>query len=201
MGCIACQAPLSIGFTRQENWSGKSFPSPGNLPDAGTKLASLASPALVGEFFSIWPKSLEFRHWKNSNIMGRTVQLLSHVWRFVTPWTAAHQASLPITNSQSLLKLTSIKSGCHPTISPSVITFSSSLQSFPSSGSFPMSDFASGCQSIGASASASVLPMNIYDWFPLVLTSWISLQSRGLSKASSNIIVQKYQFFSTQLSL
>ena len=77
---------------------------------------------------------------------------------------------------------------CHPTISTSVIPFSSHLQSFPASGSFPMSQFfASGGQSIGVSASASVLPMNIQDWFPLGWTGWISLQSKGLSRVFSNI--------------
>ena len=91
---------------------------------------------------------------------------------------------------------------CHPTVSSSVIPFSSHLQSFPASGSFPMSQFfTSGGQSIGASASASVLPMNIQDWFPLWLTSWISLQSKGLSRIFSTTTVQKHQFFDTQLSL
>ena len=91
---------------------------------------------------------------------------------------------------------------CHPTISSSVIPFSSCLQSFPASGSFLKSQFfASGGQSIGASASASVLPMNIQDWFPLGLTGLISLQSKGLSRVFSNTIVQKYQFFGAQLSL
>ena len=90
---------------------------------------------------------------------------------------------------------------CHPTISSSVIPFSH-LQSFPASGSFPMSQFfASGGQSIRASASASVLPMNIRDWFPLGLTVWISLQSKGLSRVFFNTTVQKHQFFGTQLSL
>ena len=90
---------------------------------------------------------------------------------------------------------------CHPTISSSVIPFSSSLQSFPASGSFPMSQFfAWGGQSIGVSASASVLPMNTQDWFPLGLTDWISLQSKGLSRVFSNTTVQKHQFFGTQLS-
>ena len=91
---------------------------------------------------------------------------------------------------------------CHPTVSSSVIPFSSHLQSFPASVSFPMNHFfTSGSQSIGASASASVLPMNIQDWFPLWLTGWISLQSKGLSRVFSNTTVQKHQFFSTQLSL
>ena len=90
---------------------------------------------------------------------------------------------------------------CHLTISSSVVPFSSHLQSFPASGSFPMSQlFESGGQSIGVSASASVLPMNIQDWFPLELTDWIPLQSKGLSRVFSNTTVQKHQFFSTQLS-
>ena len=91
---------------------------------------------------------------------------------------------------------------CHPTISSSVIPFSSCPQSFPASGSFPMSQlFASGGQSIGVSASTSVLLMNIQDWFPLGWTGWISLQSKGLWRVFSNTTVQKHQFFSTQLSL
>ena len=91
---------------------------------------------------------------------------------------------------------------CHPTVSSSVIPFSSRLQSFPASGSFPMSQFfTSGSQSIGVSASASVLPMNIQDWFPLGLTGWISLQSKGLSRVFSNTTVQKNQFFDPRLSL
>ena len=90
---------------------------------------------------------------------------------------------------------------CHPTISSSVIPFSH-LQSFPASGSFQMSQFfASGGQSIGASASASVLPMNIQDWFPLGWTGWISLLPKGLWRVFSNTTVQKHQFFSTQLFL
>ena len=99
------------------------------------------------------------------------VQSLSPVQLFATPWTAAFQTSLSITNSQSLLKLMSIESWCHPTTSSSVIPFSSRPQSFPASESFQMSQFfASGGQSIRASALTSVLPMNIQDWFPLGLT-------------------------------
>ena len=91
---------------------------------------------------------------------------------------------------------------CHPTISSSVVPFSSRLQSFLASVSFPMSQFfASGGQSIGASASASVLPTNIEGWFPLGLISFISLLSEGLSRVFSNTTVQKLQFFVTQLSL
>ena len=105
--------------------------------------------------------------WKTMMLqsMGFTsVQSLSRVQLFVTPWTAAHQASLSITNTRSLLKLMSIESVMPSTISYSVIPFSSHLQSFPASGPFQMSQvFASGGQSIGVSASASVLPMNIQD--------------------------------------
>ena len=89
---------------------------------------------------------------------------------------------------------------CHPTISSFVVPFSSCLQSFPASGSFPMSWlFVSGGQSIGA--SASVLPMNIQDWLPLGLTGLISLLFKGLSRVFSSTPVQKYQFFSAQPSL
>ena len=124
------------------------------------------------------------------------VQWLSCVWLFATPWTTAHQASLSVTNSQSLLKLISTESVMPSNHLILCVPFSSRLQSFPASGSFPMSQlFASGGQSIGVSASASVLPMNIQDWFPLGWTGWISLQSRGPSRVFSNTTVQKHQFF------
>ena len=90
---------------------------------------------------------------------------------------------------------------CHPAISSSVVPFSSYLQSSPASGSFPMSQsFTSDGQSIGVSAIASVLPMNIQCWFPLGVTGWISLHSKGLSRVFSNTTVQKHQFFGAQLS-
>ena len=91
---------------------------------------------------------------------------------------------------------------CHSTILSSVIPFSSCLQSFPASGSFKMSQFfASSGQSFGLSASASVLPMDIQDWFPLEWTGWIALQCKGLSRVFSNTAVQKHQFFCAQLSI
>ena len=91
---------------------------------------------------------------------------------------------------------------CQPTISSSVIPFSSCPQSFPASWSFPMSQlFASGAQSIGVSASTSVLPMNTQDWSPLGWTGWISLQSKGLSRVFSNTTVQKHQFGKTNTIL
>ena len=131
-----------------------------------------------------------------------SVQSLSRVRLFVTPWTAVRQASLSVTNSQSFLKLMSSES-----VMPSnhLILCRPLLfcpQSFPASGSFQMSQsFASGGQSIGVSASPSVLPVNIQDWFPLGWTGWISLQSKGLSRVFSNTTVQKHQFFGAQLSL
>ena len=124
-----------------------------------------------------------------------SVQSLSHFWLFVTPWIAARQASLSITNSWSLLKLMSIQPS-HP-----VVHFSSCPQSLPASESFPMSQlFAWGGQSTGVSALASVLPVNIQDWSPLGWTSWISLQSKGLSGVFSNTTVQRHQFFGAQPS-
>ena len=131
------------------------------------------------------------------HIQFSSVQSLSHVHLFVTPWTAACQASSSITNSRSLLKLMPIVSMMptnHLILCRPLLLLPSN---FPASGSFPMSQlFASGGESIGASASASVLPMNIQDWFPLGLTSWISLLSKGLSRVFSSTTVQKHQFFS-----
>ena len=132
--------------------------------------------------------------------MFSSVQSLSRARLFATPWTAAHQASLSITNSGSLLKCPSSQ-WCYPIISSSVVSLSSRLQSFPASGSFQMSKlFASSGQSIGVSSSASVLPMNFQDWFPLGWTGWISLPVKGLSRVISNTIdvMEKHQFFSAQ---
>ena len=218
----------------------------------------------TGKYLSILNKT-DYLNNKNEVLQSfSSVQLLSHVQLFATPWTAAHQASLSITNSQKVksesevaqLCLTlcnpvdcsppgssvhgilqerilewvaiSFSRGssqprdqtqvsriagrcfnlwptssnscplgrwCHPTISSSVISFSSRLQSFPASRSFPMRQFfASDGQSIGLSASVSVLPMNIQDWFPLGLTGFISLQFKALSRVLSNTTVQKHQF-------
>ena len=135
--------------------------------------------------------------WKLSS-----VQLLSCVQLFVTSWTSACQSSLSITNSRNLHKLTSITLVmpsnhlilCHPcllppSIFPSIMVFSNE------------SALRVRCQSIGVSASPSVLPMNIQDWFPLGLIGLMSFQSRGSSRVFSNTTVQKYQFFSAQLSL
>ena len=133
--------------------------------------------------------------------VSQSVQSLSRVRVFATPWIAVRQASLSITNSRSLLQLMPSSRWYHPAISSSVVPFSSCPHSLPASGSFPMSQlFTSGGQSTGVSASASVHPVNTQDWSPLEWTGWMSLQSKGLSRVFSNIIVQKHQFFSAQLS-
>ena len=133
--------------------------------------------------------------------MCGSVQSLSRVRLFVTPWVAAHQASFSITNSRSSLKLMSIESVmpsnhlilCCPLLLPPSI--------FPSIRIFQWVSSLPHGQSIGVSASTSVLLMNIQDWFPLGWTGWISLLSKGLSRISSHTTVQKHQFFSAQLSL
>ena len=130
-----------------------------------------------------------------------SVQWLSRVRLFVTPWTAAHRPPHPWLTLVVYSNSCPLSQWCHTTISSSVIPFSSCPQSFPASGSFQMSQFfATGGQSIGISASASVLPMNMQDWFPLGWTGWISLLSKGLSRILSNNTVQKHQFFGAQLT-
>ena len=159
----------------------------------------------------IWVLML-ITHWDRSLDSSRTglfkgypsssVQLLICVRLFVTSWTVVCQASLSITSIHNMLKLMSIKlvmpsshlNLCRPLcLLPSFLPGS---ETYPKSWFFP-----SGGQSIGVSASASILPMNIQNWFPLWWTSWISLQSKGLSRVFSNTTVQKHQFFSAQLSL
>ena len=135
-------------------------------------------------------------HW----VQFSSVELFSRVRLFAAPWTAAHPASLSITTSWSLLKLMSIESVmpsrhvilCHPLLPPSIFP---SIRVFSSESVLRIRQ-----PSIGVSASASVLPMNIQDWYPLGWTGWISLQSKGLSRVFSNTTVQKHQFFSAQLS-
>ena len=130
-----------------------------------------------------------------------SVKLLRSVWLFATPWTAARQASMSITNSQSPPKPMSIESVMPSNHLILCIPFSSYPQSFPASGTFQMSQlFTSGGQSIGVSASTSVFPMNTQDSSPLGWTGWI-LQSKGLSRVFSSTTVQKHQIFSVQLSL
>ena len=138
-----------------------------------------------------------YTHTHTHNGIFSSVQSSSRAQLFATPWIAAHQASLSITNSQSSPKLMSIELVmpsnhlilCHPLLLP---------QSLPASESSPMSQlFAWGGRSIQVSALASVLPKNTQDWSTLEWTSWISLQSKGLSRVFSNTTVQKHQFFNT----
>ena len=156
---------------------------------------------LLKTCFPIERKCLNNSVYKESkffSVQFSSVQLLSRVRLFVTPWIAAHQASLSIINSRSSLKLMSIKSGmpsshlilCYPLlllppIPPSIRVFSNESW---------------GGQSTRVSALASVLAMNTQDWSPLEWTGWISLQSKGLSRVFSNTTVQKHQLFSAQLS-
>ena len=137
-----------------------------------------------------------------SLVQFSSVAHFSRVWLFATPWIAACQASLSITNSQSLFKPMSIESVtpsnhlflCRPLLLLPPI--------FPSIRSFQISQFfPSGGQSIGAPASAPVLPTNVQGWSPSGWTGWISLQSKGLSGVFSNTTVQRHHFFGTQLSL
>ena len=131
-----------------------------------------------------------------------SVQSLSCVRLFATPWIVARQASFPSTTPGVHPNSCASSRWCHPAISSSAVPFSSCPQSLPASESFPMSQlFTSGGQSIGFSASASVLPKNTQGWSPSEWTGWISLQSKGLSRVFSNTTVQKHQFFGAQLSL
>ena len=151
-------------------------------------------------------------------ILFSSVQSLSHVRLYATPWTAAHQAFLsdsfqlhelqharlpcPTTTTGVYPNLCPLSRWCHPNISTSVVPFSFCPQFFSASVSFQISQlFASGGLSTGVSASTSVVPMNTQDWSPLGWTGWISLQSKGLSRVFSNTTVQNHQFFGAQLSL
>ena len=142
-------------------------------------------------FFSPWlPKVIQFSSVAQSCQTLRPLGLKHIRFPCPSPTPRAYSNSCPLSR------------WCHPIISASVVRFSSCLQSFPASGSFQMSQFlTSGGQRIGLSASASVLPMIIQDWFPLGLTDWISLLSQGLSRVFSNATVQKHQFFGTQFRL
>ena len=194
-------------FSRQEYWSGLPFPSPGDLPDPKVKPGY---PALADGFFITEPPGKPhsvldqkilisqffvcycFSQFSRSVMSSSLWPLESQHARppCPSPTPGVHSNSCPLSQ------------WCHPTISSSVVPFSSRLQSFPASGSFLMSQFfTSGGQSTGISASASDLPMNTQDWSPLGWTGWISLQSKGLSRVFSNTRVQKHQFFSTQPSL
>ena len=201
---IACQDPLSLEFSRQKYWSGLPFSSPGDLPNPGIKHGS---PALQADSLSSEPpgNSLQCHPWAFQNEYSVQFSLVTQLCpTLCNPMDCNTPGFLPCPLPTPRACSNSCPSSrwCHPTISSSVVPFSSCLQSFPASRSFPRSQFfTSGGQSIGDSASASVLPINIQDWFPLRLTGLISLQSKKLSRDFSNTTVQKHQFFGTQLSL
>ena len=169
-------------FSRPEYWSGWSTPSPGNIPDPGIEAVDINSPQIK---FSL----VQF----SRSVVSDSLQ----------PHESQHaRPPCPSPTPRVYPNSCPLSRWCHPIISSSVVPSSSCTQSFPASGSFQMSQhFVSGGQSIGVSASTSVLPMNTQDWSPLGWTGWISLQSKGLSRVFSTITVQKNQFFSTQLSL
>ena len=162
------------------------------LPTKVCIVIAMVSPVVMNGFDS-WTIKKRFQF--------SSVESLSHVRPFVTPWTAAHQASLSITYSQSLFKLMSIES----VISSNHLIFCCPLPLLPSIfssiGVFSKESFVLGGQRIGVSASASVLPISIQHWFSLGWTGWIALLSKGLSGILSNTTVQKHQFFGFQLSL
>ena len=178
------------GFSRQEYWCGLPCPPPGDLPNPWIEPRS---PTLQAH-------SLPSEH--QGSPVNPTQFSCSVVSDCLQPHGLQHaRLPYPSPTPRAYSNSCSLSQWCHPTISFSVIPFSSHLQSFPASGSFPLSQFfASGGQSIGGSDSASAIPMNIQDWFPLGLTGLI-LQPKGLSRVFSNTTIQNHQFFGTQLSL
>ena len=165
---VASQAPISMGFSRQVYWSGLPSLLPGDLPDPECEPASPAWQVFFFFFFFLTTEPLEKPLYIYIHISS--VQSFSHVRLSATPWTAAPQASLSITNTRSLLSSCPSSQWCHPTISSSELSLSSCLN-FPNIRVFPMSQFVtSGDQSIWT--SASVLPMNIQDLFPLDWLVW-----------------------------
>ena len=190
---VAHQAPPSMGFPRQECWSGLPFPSPGlRMYRILCKFKSKKSKKIQSVSGQKNRTLHQRKHingkYAHENMFNNTshlfiVQSLSHAWLLAIPWTAAWQPCLSFTIFfRACSNSCPLSQWCHPTISSSVAPFSSCLLSFPASGSFPVSQvFASGSQSIGASASASVFKMNIQGWFPLGLTGLI-LMSKGLSR-------------------
>ena len=184
---VAHQAPLSMGFFRQQYWNGLHCPPPEDLPDPGIRPASLMSPA--SEFFTTSVQSVQF-----SSVAQACPTLWPHESQHARPSCLSPTPGVYSNSCPS-------SRWWHPAISSSVVPFTSCPQTLPASGAFPMSQlFAWGGQSTGVSASASVLPTNTQDWSLLRWTGWISLQSKGLSRVFSNTTVQKHQFFSAQLS-
>ena len=232
---VAHQASLSMGFPRQEFWSGLPFPYPGNLPNPGIESRPLTFPALVRGLIypplsstSLYPPhslllrssqkdALSVRRKLSINRSCYTRSLLIFC-TWTVQFSSVPQSCLTLCDPNGLKHAgppcpspptpgvhsnsCPLSWWCHLPTSSSVDHFSSCLQSFPASGSFQMNQFfESGSQSIGVSASTSVLPMNTQDWSPLGWTGLISLQAKELSRVFSNTTVQKHQFFGAQLSL
>ena len=187
---VACQPPLSMGFPRQEYWYGLPFHFQGDLPNPGIEHGSHAiatdSLPLSHQGSPSWCPQLSLVHFSPS-------VMFDSLW----PHGLHHaRLSCPSLTPRAYSNSYPLSQWCYLTILSSVVPFSSSLQSFPASGSFPVSQFfASGGQNTGISDSVWVLQMNIQDWFPVGWTGWISLQSKGLSRVFSNTTVQKHQFF------
>ena len=148
----------------------------------------LSQPAWDGKIGTVISNAKEKKDFSNISIkFFSSVQLLSHAWLSVTPWTQHARLPCPSPTSGACSNSCPLSQWWHPSISSSVVPFSSCLQSFPESGSIPMSQFfTTGGQSFGVSALASVLSMNIQGLFPLGWTDWISLQSKDLSRVFSN---------------
>ena len=183
-----CQDPPCMGFSRQQHWSGSLCSQLGNLPDPGIELKSIMSPALACRFFT-------------TSATWEAISSVQFICSVVSDSLWPHESQHARPPCPSPTNSGPSSHWCYPAVSSSVVPFSSCRQSAPASGSFPMSQlFAWGGQRTGVSASASVLPMNTQDWYPLGWTGRISLQSKGLSRVFSNTTVQKHQFFGTQLS-
>ena len=204
---VALQACLSLVFSRQEYWHGLPCPLLGNLSDLGMEPQSLISLALASWYFttSTTQEASYTSHQLQQNTYSSCIPF-NHSIVSDSLWPHGLQHNRPPCLSPTPRVYPNscpLRRWCHPTISSSVVPFSSSLQSFPASEFFfPMCQlFASGGQSTGVSALTSVLPMNTQDWSPLGWTSWISLQSKRLSRVLSKNTVQKHQSFSAQLSL
>ena len=161
-------------------------------------LSSPTSDRTNAPCFGRW----NLNHWTASSVQfssaAQSCPALGDPMECSTPGSPVHHQLLELIQTH-VHQVSDVR--CHPAISSSVIPFSSCLQSFPASGSFPMSQFFTSAVSVGALASVSVLPMNIHSWFALGLTDLISLQSKGLRRVSSTTIMRKHQFFGAQLSL
>ena len=216
-GAVAHQASLSMRFSKQEYWSGLPFTSPGDLLKPGIELRVSCT---AGRFFTIWTTRkvhITVDLHQNQKIDNDTVfyrlntlsrfhqclhalicvcafccfSVAQSCLTFVSPWTAAGRHPCPLPSPGTCSNSCPLDWWCHPTIMSSLIPVFTCLQSFSASGPFLMSEsYALGGQNIGASASASVLPLKIQDWIPLGLIDLISLQSKGLSWVFSNITVQ-----------